>query len=65
VVVLGDRGRTHFFTPEGRLVSSVRYSRDAIERKRKTGLWRPLAASQAAAMKEALLRGALEGAVRA
>jgi hypothetical protein len=65
VVVLGDRGRTHFFTPEGRLVSSVRYSRDAIERKRKTGLWRPLAAAQAAAMKETLLRGAAEGAVRA
>ena len=65
VVVLGDRGRTHFFTPEGRLVSSVRYSRDAIERKRKAGLWRPLAASQAAALKEALLRGAAEGAARA
>jgi hypothetical protein len=36
VVVLGDRGRTHFFTAEGRLVSSVRYSPDAIERKRKS-----------------------------
>jgi hypothetical protein len=31
----------HFYTPGGRLVSSVRYSRDAIEKKRKTGLWRP------------------------
>jgi hypothetical protein len=31
----------------------------------KTGLWRPLAAAQAAAMKEALLRGAAEDAVRA
>jgi hypothetical protein len=40
VVVLGERGRTHFFTREGRLVSSARYSRDAIERKRKLGLWR-------------------------
>lgn len=40
LVVLGARGRTHFFTPEGRLVSSVRYSRDAIERKRQSGLWR-------------------------
>jgi hypothetical protein len=40
LVVLGDRGRTHFFTPEGRLVSSVRYSREAIERKRGSGLWR-------------------------
>jgi hypothetical protein len=41
IVVLGDRGRTHFFTAEGRLVSSVRYSRDAIERKLKSELWRP------------------------
>jgi hypothetical protein len=41
MVVLGERGRTHFFTPEGRLVSSVRYSRDAIERKLKSELWRP------------------------
>lgn len=40
LVILGDRGRTHFFTPEGRLVSSVRYSREAIERKRQSGLWR-------------------------
>ena len=39
-VVLGDRGRTHFFSPEGRLISSARYSRDAIERKKKQGLWR-------------------------
>ena len=41
MVVLGDRGRTHFFTAEGRLVSSVRYSREAIERKVKLELWRP------------------------
>jgi len=39
IVVLGDRGRTHFFTPDGQLVSSVRYSRDAIARKLKLRLW--------------------------
>lgn len=39
LVILGQRGRTHFLTPEGRLVSSVRYSREAIERKRKQGRW--------------------------
>jgi hypothetical protein len=44
LVVLGDRGRTHFFTLEGRLVSSVRYSRDAIERKLRARLWRPASA---------------------
>jgi hypothetical protein len=41
LVVPGARGRIHFYTPGGRLVSSVRYSRDAIEKKRKLGLWRP------------------------
>jgi hypothetical protein len=58
VVVLGDRGRTHFFTPEGRLMSSVRYSRDAIERKRRTGLWRAIGAAEARAAREMLLRDA-------
>ncbi len=47
VVVQGERGRVHFFTPDGRLVSSVRYSRDAIERKRKLGLWRDALAGEA------------------
>lgn len=41
LVVLGERGRTHFFTPGGLLVSSVRYSRDVIERRLKLELWRP------------------------
>jgi hypothetical protein len=41
IVVLGDRGRTHFFTSGGQLVSSVRYSRDAIAKKLKLELWRP------------------------
>jgi hypothetical protein len=40
LVVAGERGRTHFFTPDGRHVSSVRYSKEAVERKRKLGQWR-------------------------
>ncbi len=55
VVVLGDRGRTHFFTPEGRLVSSVRYSREAVERKRKLGLWRDATPEEADALRGRLL----------
>ncbi|MFQ5719821.1 MAG: hypothetical protein ACE5IK_09755 [Acidobacteriota bacterium] len=46
LVVLGERGRTHFLTPEGRLVSSVRYSREAIGRKRKLGRWRAASAEE-------------------
>ncbi len=41
LVVPGARGRMHFYTSGGKLVSSVRYSRDAIEKKRKLGVWRP------------------------
>jgi hypothetical protein len=62
VVVLGERGRTHFFGPDGRLVSSVRYSRDAIERKRRQGLWRPLPVAEARAARETLLRGGKDSA---
>jgi hypothetical protein len=40
LIVLGERGRTHFFTEQGQLVSSVRYSREAIQRKLKAELWR-------------------------
>lgn len=39
LVVLGGRGRTHFFTADGQLVSSARYSREAISRKVKAELW--------------------------
>jgi hypothetical protein len=58
-VVLGDRGRTHFFAADGRLVSSVRYSREAIERKQKLGLWRAASDAEVAALREALGRGAI------
>jgi hypothetical protein len=57
LVVPGERGRTHFFTPDGRLVSSVRYTRDAIERKRKLGLWRDAAPPEAEAFLGKLREG--------
>ena len=40
LVVPGERGRMHFYTADGRLVTSVRYTGDAVARKRKLGLWR-------------------------
>jgi hypothetical protein len=54
LVVAGERGRVHFFTAEGRHVSSVRYSRDAIERKRKLGLWRDAKPGEVEALLEKL-----------
>jgi hypothetical protein len=41
IVVVGDRGRAHIFSPSGKLVTSVRYPPTTIERRRRSGLWRP------------------------
>jgi hypothetical protein len=41
LVVPGERGRMHFYTGDGKLVTSVRYSPDAVAKKRQLGLWRP------------------------
>lgn len=55
-VVLGGRGRTHFFSSKGRLVSSARYSRDAVERKKKQGVWRALGSDEARSLRDSVLR---------
>ena len=54
LVVLGDRGRTHFFTTSGQLVSSVRYSREAIERKIQLERWRRASSEQLEAFRAQL-----------
>jgi len=54
VVVLGERGRTHFFGPGGKLVSSVRYSRDAIARKVKQERWQPADAEHRESLRQTL-----------
>ena len=53
-VVLGERGRTHFFTAEGQHVSSVRYSREAIARKMRLEHWRGASEEELAAFRETL-----------
>ena len=53
-VVLGDRGRTHFFNLEGRIVSSVRYSTDAIAKKRRLKIWRPATEDEIATIRKGL-----------
>lgn len=40
VVVLGQKGRVHVFTPDGRHVTSVAMQRAAVERRRQQGRWR-------------------------
>ncbi len=41
-VVVGPRGRTHVFSDDGRHVTSVNYTREAIERKCRQKRWRPV-----------------------
>jgi hypothetical protein len=55
LVVLGERGRTHFFTPGGRLVSSVSYGKEAIARKIKLDRWRPATAEEAESLRSRLV----------
>lgn len=51
LVVLGERGRAHVFNAEGKLVTSIRYSPEAIARRRDRGQWRPAPAAEVAALK--------------
>jgi hypothetical protein len=40
LVVLGSRGRAHVWSPEGKLVTSIRYSPESIEKKKRQEIWR-------------------------
>jgi|CXWL01.1.fsa_nt_gi hypothetical protein len=57
LVVLGERGRAHVFTPGGRLVTSLRYGAEAIARRRERGTWRLAKAEELAALQGALAGG--------
>lgn len=50
-VVVGERGRTHVFNRQGKLVTSVRYSSDAIEKRQGQGRWKPLPKDEVAALR--------------
>lgn len=52
LIVLGDRGRTHVFNQDGKLVTSVRYETAAIEKRRHKGIWRPAGVTEVAALRE-------------
>ncbi|MEM7482822.1 MAG: hypothetical protein AAF481_16740 [Acidobacteriota bacterium] len=46
LVVLGARGRAHVFNPAGKLVTSIRYTPAAIEKRRHRKLWRRATAEE-------------------
>jgi len=52
LIVLGERGRTHVFNQDGKLVTSVRYEPAAIEKRRHKGIWRPAGVSEVATLRE-------------
>lgn len=51
-VVLGERGRAHVFSPQGKLVTSVRYPAGTTEKRRERGLWRLAAADEIRTLRE-------------
>ncbi len=57
LVVLGERGRAHVWNRRGRLVTSIRYSAEAIERRQKEQLWRPARAEELASLKAHVVEG--------
>ena len=54
LIVVGDKGRAHVFNRQGKLVTSVRYSPAAIEKKCHLGLWRPAAPEEVEQLRKQL-----------
>ena len=65
LVVLGDRGRAHVFSSEGRLVTSIQYTSASIARRRDSGTWRSAAAAEIAGLLAAVQLPAGEDAADA
>ena len=56
-VVLGEKGRAHVFSPQGKHVTSVRYNPASISRRRDRGQWRQASKEEAAGLREAVHSG--------
>jgi hypothetical protein len=50
-VVLGDRGRAHVWSGQGKLVTSLRTTPESIERKKKRDLWRAASPAEGAELR--------------
>ncbi len=58
LVVVGDRGRAHVFNLAGKLVTSVRYNADVIEKRRQNGVWRRAGVEEIRKVREQVAAGA-------
>lgn len=56
-VVLGEKGRAHVFSPQGKHVTSVRYNPASISRRRDRGQWRQASKDEAAGLRDAVQSG--------
>lgn len=57
LIVLGDRGRAHVWNGQGKLVTSIRYSTDSIERKKHQQIWRPASSEEVALLRKTVGAG--------
>ncbi|MEM9557608.1 MAG: hypothetical protein AAGC60_25340 [Acidobacteriota bacterium] len=55
LVVLGERGRAHVWSPAGKLVTSLRTTPDSVERKLRQERWRPATLDEVAELRRAVL----------
>lgn len=63
LIVLGERGRAHVFNSSGKLVTSIRYSPESIERRRQRGQWRPASGDEIEILKKQAQQSAQSDAV--
>lgn len=56
LIVVAEAGRVHVWSPEGKLVTSVRYSVDAIAVKKVREIWRPAGPQELIALRQAVAR---------
>ncbi len=54
MIVLGDKGRAHVWSTQGKLVTSIRYSPDSIEKKKRLEIWRQATAREIAALRKTI-----------
>lgn len=57
VVVLGERGRAHVWSDAGKLVTSIRYSAESIEKKLRQEVWRKATAEEVANLRRRVADG--------
>ena len=53
IVIVGPHLRTHIFSPEGKLVTSINYDGDQVRKKRQTHAWRPATSEEISAFRKA------------